>query len=33
VNIQLSGKVLVVEDNIVNQKLTVSILKKIGHRL
>jgi len=29
-NIQLSGKVLVVEDNIVNQKLTCSILKKLG---
>lgn len=26
----LSGKVLVVEDNLVNQKLTCSILKKIG---
>jgi len=29
-NIQLSGKILIVEDNIVNQKLTCSILKKIG---
>ena len=27
---QLSGKILVVEDNIVNQKLTCAILKKIG---
>ncbi len=29
-NVQLSGKVLVVEDNLVNQKLTCSILKKLG---
>ncbi len=29
-NTQLSGNVLVVEDNVVNQKLTCSILKKIG---
>ena len=29
-NTQLTGKVLVVEDNIVNQKLTCSILRKVG---
>jgi len=29
-NVQLSGKVLVVEDNLVNQKLTCSILNKLG---